>query len=142
MAKDMWAEIEKLGRQKAKELAEETAKELQQEALEQTYEFYDEYSPMYYKRHPGAGTDTSGMARSIEKVVKSSDHGRAYIGGIRISTDNMHTDYNGTPLQVLQSYLDGFHGLPTFGSYLQEIPSTRKFRYLERYKDSIIKRFK
>ena len=141
MANDFWKDIEKQGLQKAKQLANEAADELMQKALEQTYEFYNEYNPVFYKRHAGAGTDNSGLARSIERICKSN-HGRSYEGGIKISADHMYKDYSGTPLQVLTSYLDGFHGLPTFDNYLREINETKKFKQLERYRNSIIKRFK
>ncbi len=142
MAKSFWDNLEKQGREKAKQLAQETSKELESEALKQTISFYNEYSPKYYKRHPNEGTDNSGLARAIEPIVKSENHGRGYCGGIRISTNHMYTDYNGTPYQVLSSYLDGFHGLPTFGNYLQDISLTSKFKYLESYRDAMIKRFK
>jgi len=143
MAKNsFWDNLEKQGLAKAKELAENTSKELEEQAIKQTIGFYKEYNPRFYKRHPNEGTEDSGLARSIEPIVKSENHGRGYVGGIRISTKHMYADYNGTPFQVLSSYLDGFHGLPTFGNYLQDIPSTTKFRQLENYRDVIIKRFK
>lgn len=141
MAKDIWKEIEKQGLQKAKQLANEAADELKEQALKQTYEFYREYDPIFYIRHPGEGTENSGLAKSIERICKSN-HGRSYEGGVRITTDYMYNDYSGTPLQVLTSYLDGFHGLPTFDNYLREINETNKFKQLEHYRDSIIKRFK
>ena len=137
-----WTNLEKQGIKRAKKLAEETSKELEEEAIKQTIGFYNEYEPIYYKRHINAGTNDSGLAKSIEPIVRSENHGRGYCGGIRISTSHMYTDYSGTPFEVLSSYLDGFHGLPTFGNYLRDISSTNKFKQLENYKNMIIKRFK
>ena len=139
---DFWSNLEKQGINKAKELAKQTSIELEKEALQQTVDFYNEYDPIYYVRHPNPGTSDSGLARAIEPIVKSENHGRGFVGGIRISTKHMYTDYSGTPYQVLTSYLDGFHGLPTFNNYLRDVPSTNKFKQLEKYRDLMIKRFK
>ena len=143
MKKDnYWEEIKKQGLAEAKRLAQQTSEELQEKALEQTYEFYGEYEPRVYQRHPNEGTENSGLAKSIIPVCKTENHGRGYVGGIIISTKHMYTDYSGTPLQVLTSYLDGFHGLPPMDKFLRNINETNKFKQLIHYKDAIIKRFK
>lgn len=143
MAKDKyWENIKKQGIAEAKRLAKETSKELQEKALEQTYDFYQEYEPKVYKRHPNEGTENSGLAKSIIPVCKSENHGRGWVGGIIVSTKHMYTDYSGTPLQVLSSYLDGFHGLPSIDEVLRDIEDTRKFNSLVKYKNKKIKRFK
>ncbi len=143
MAKDKyWENIKKQGIAEAKRLAKEASKELQEKALEQTYDFYQEYDPIFYKRHLNEGTDSSGLAKSIISICKSENHGRGWVGGIEISTTHMYKDYSGTPFQVLTSYLDGFHGLPTEGNYLRDVNNTRKFNQLIKYKNAIIRRFK
>ena len=143
MAKnDYWEQIRKQGLEEAKRLAKKTSEELVEKALEQTYQFYGEYDPKYYTRHANAGTESSGLAKSITPICKSGNHGREWIGGVMISTKKMYTDYSGTPFQVLSSYLDGFHGLPYEGHNLRSVEDTNKFNQLVHYKDVILKRFK
>ncbi len=142
ISREMQEKIMNQGKLKAKKLAEDTKEELMNEAIEQVSEFYHEYSPVFYKRHNDNADETSGLGRSINPICRLDSSRTAYEGGIEISTKRMFTDYRGTPYQVLTSYLDGFHGLPTYGQYLRDVSLTDKFRYLEKYKDAIIKRFK
>lgn len=142
ISKQMQEQILNQGKEKAKKLAEEAKDELFNEAISQVSDFYNEYSPSYYKRHNENADETSGLGRSVNPICRLNSSRTGYEGGIELSTKRMFTDYNGTPYQVLASYLDGFHGLPTFGSYLQEINETKKFKYLEKYRNAMIKRYK
>lgn len=113
----------------AKYLADKAAHLLDAEYQTVIQQFYSEYEPQVYKRHHDrpeyAGTER-GLDRTYEAITSDSPtwfarksevlssggvtNGNRF-GGIRISTDRMYTDYVGTQQEVLDSFLEGFHGL-------------------------------
>lgn len=80
-------------------------------AIEQ---FYTDYSPHYYVRTHNL------MNNSYERYFH--DNGRIMYGGVRISSNNMHDNYNGTPEQVAWSGWHGYHGLPLSDSIQTTAP--------------------
>lgn len=117
-------QIENAIKEKAEPLAEQIAKEAR-EKLGEKYlniieKFYSTYDPFFYDRHFSGRYEykflrEEGLGRSFSYLYSDRHGDRGYyLGGIRISPDNMHTDYHGTPTQVLLSYLSGWRGLPPY----------------------------
>lgn len=126
---------------KAKELAIEARERLTTEYLNVISDFYSEYEPKYYWRHFNNKYDNnslkrSGLGRTFEKYYKDS-HGLVFSGGISISIDNMHTDYEGDQIDVLNSFLNGYHG----PAYMGIESSIQPYNHMLRYKDWLIAEF-
>lgn len=145
---DTKREIENKARQKAKDLAKEARELMTQEYLSLISNFYREYTPKYYYRHfnndySEQGILNSGMGHTFEKYYHNS-HNRLYGGGIWIdairhdgTNRNMFDDYQGTQYQVLSSFLNGYHGVPTLGiNGKYEI-----YNHMVQYRKELIKDF-
>ena len=72
----------------------------------------------------------------FEKYYKNS-HGSVFIGGIEISTQNMYSDYHDSQEDVLNSFLEGYHGRPSLGI----VSSMQPYKHMLRYKDWLIAEF-
>lgn len=134
-------ELKEKAKQKAKELAIEAREKLSQEYLDVISNFYSEYEPKYYLRHFNNKYDQSsllrsGMGRTFEKYYKNS-HETIFSGGISISTDNMYDDYQDPQIDVLNSFLNGYHGHPSLGIW----SSIDTYKHMLRYKDLLIADF-
>lgn len=126
---------------KAKELAIEAREALTKEYMDVIANFYSEYKPKYYYRHFNNNYDEhsllkSGLGRTFEKYYKNS-HNTSFSGGISISTDNMYSDYSGNQIDVLNSFLNGYHG----PSHMGIESSIETYRHMLRYKDLLIAEF-
>ena len=82
--------------------------------LDEVNKFYNEYSPILYKRHPYSNIANSGMAKTFNMIMKRSFQHNRYIvyGGISLHTYNMYSDYRGQKDWVLYTFTQGIHGLP------------------------------
>lgn len=134
-------ELQDKARQKAKELAIEAREKLSEEYLNVVSKFYSEYEPTYYLRHFNNKYDSnsllsSGMGRTFEKYYKNS-HNSVFSGGISISTDNMYDDYQNNQVDVLNSFLNGYHGHPSLGIW----SSIHTYNHMLKYKDLLIADF-
>lgn len=128
-------------REKAKELAIEARERMAQEYLNVIEIFYSEYDPKYYIRHFNNRYDersliNSGLGRTFEKYYKNS-HSNKFSGGISISTDNMYPDYSTSQINVLNSFLNGYHGVASLGIE----SSVQPYRHMLRYKDWLVAEF-
>ncbi len=128
-------------REKAKELAIEARERMTQEYLDVITNFYSEYDPKCYYRHFNNKYDLhsllkSGLGRTFEKHYKNS-HNSKYSGGITISTENMYSDYSTSQINVLNSFLNGYHG-PAFMGIESSIET---YNHMLRYKDWLIAEF-
>ena len=134
-------ELKEKARKKAQELAIEAREKLSDEYLNVVSNFYSEYEPIYYLRHFNNKYDNrsllrSGMGRTFEKYYKDS-HNAVFSGGISISTDNMYDDYQNPQMDVLNSFLNGYHGHPSLGIW----SSIDTYKHMLRYKDLLIADF-
>jgi hypothetical protein len=134
-------ELKEKAKQKAKELAIEAREKLSKEYLEVVSNFYSEYEPTYYLRHFNNKYDErsllkSGMGRTFEKYYKNS-HDMVFSGGISISIDNMYDDYKDPQIDVLNSFLNGYHGRSSLGIW----SSIDTYKHMLRYKDLLIADF-
>ena len=134
-------ELKDKARQKAKELAIEAREKLSEEYLYVISNFYSEYEPKYYLRHFNDKYDEhsllrSGLGRTFEKYYKNS-HDTVFSGGISISTDDMYDDYTTSPINVLNYFLNGYHGHPSQGIW----SSIHTYKHMLRYKDLLIAEF-
>ncbi len=93
--------------------------------------FYNEYSPKVYKRHASRGM-MPGYELSYKKFWQNS-HGALNVvyGGIEISSDNMYSDYDYSAEDVLQSFLDGYHGPHNSGIW----SSIKTFDHMIKFRD-------
>lgn len=127
---------------KAKELAIEARERMTKEYLNVISDFYSEYEPKYYYRHFNNRFDdefslkNSGLGHTFDKYYKNS-HNTHFSGGISISTENMYSDYSGSQLDVLSSFLEGYHG-PAFMGIES---SVHPYNHMLRYKDWLIAEF-
>ena len=133
--------LKKRAREKARELAIEARERMTDEYLHVISNFYSEYEPKYYYRHFNNQYDMhsllkSGLGRTFEKYYKNS-HNSKYSGGISISTENMYTDYDTSPINVLNSFLNGYHGCPSLGI----TSSIETYRHMLRYREWLIAEF-
>ena len=134
-------ELRKRAKEKARELAIEARERMTEEYLYVISNFYSEYEPKYYYRHFNNNYDLhslmkSGLGRTFEKYYKNS-HNSVFSGGICISTENMFTDYEGSPEDVLNSFLNGYHGHPHLGIE----SSIETYKHMLRFKDLLIADF-
>lgn len=134
-------ELKAKAERKAKELAVEAREKLSEEYLNVIANFYSEYEPVYYWRHFNNRYDkrsllASGLGRTFEKYYKNS-HNTVFSGGICISTDNMYKDYQGSQIDVLNSFLNGYHGHYSLGIW----SSIHTYKHMLRYKDLLIADF-
>ena len=134
-------ELREKARKKARELAIEAREKLSREYLDVIANFYSEYEPKYYYRHFNDKYDEhsllkSGLGKTFEKYYKNS-HDTIYSGGITISTDNMYSDYNDSQINVLNHFLNGYHGYPHQGIW----SSIDTYKHMLRYKDLLIADF-
>lgn len=116
--------IEKAAKEKAEPIAKKIALEardrISRKYLDIITKFYSTYEPEYYVRHFSERYEdkylkNEGLGRSFSYLFDDRGRDRGYyVGGISISPDAMHTDYNGTPTQVLLSFLSGWRGLPPY----------------------------
>lgn len=132
--------LKKKAQEKAHELATEARNRLSDEYLYVISNFYAEYTPIHYIRHFNNKYDqksllNSGLGKTFEKYYKNS-HGTVYSGGISISTENMYKDYE-SQIDVLNSFLNGYHGHPSFGIW----SSINTYQHMLRYKDLLIMEF-
>ena len=133
--------LKQMAREKAKQLATEARDRMSEEYLYIISNFYSEYEPQYYNRHFNNLYDensllNSGLGHTFEKYYKNS-HNSSYSGGISISTENMYSDYNAPQIDVLNSFLNGYHG-PAF---LGIESSIKTYRHMVRFKELLIAEF-
>ena len=133
--------IKQMARKKAKELAIEARERMTEEYLCVISNFYSEYDPQYYYRHFNNRYDewsllNSGLGHTFEKYYKNS-HNSFYSGGISISTENMFSDYTAPQIDVLNSFLNGYHG-PAFMGIESSIDT---YRHMLRFKELLIADF-
>lgn len=126
---------------KAKELAIEARERMSEEYLYVISDFYSEYEPKYYYRHFNNKYDNdsllrSGLGKTFEKYYKNS-HNTSFSGGISISTENMYSDYSASQTDVLNSFLEGYHG----PSFMGIESSLQPYRHMIRYKDWLVAEF-
>ncbi len=78
--------------------------------------FYAEYTPSEYVRHNYSDIYDSGLGRTCKPILEERRTGDkiTFESGIEIDTSRMHRDYHGTPEQVLNSFMNGYHGLPPY----------------------------
>jgi len=141
LSKKTKEELKKKAEQKAKELAIEARERMTEEYLRVIENFYSEYEPKYYDRHFNNRYDDynlkqSGLGRTFEKYYKNS-HNTSFSGGICISTENMYDDYSASQIDVLNSFLNGYHG----PAYLGIESSIQTYRHMVRWKDWLIAEF-
>lgn len=132
---------QKMAEEKARTLAIEARERMTEEYLNVISDFYSEYEPKYYWRHfnnnyEASSLKGSGLGRTFEKYYKNS-HGSVFIGGIEISTQNMYSDYHDSQEDVLNSFLEGYHGRPSLGI----VSSMQPYKHMLRYKDWLIAEF-
>lgn len=123
--------LEKLGQEKAKTLAKEAREKLTNEYIYTISIFYGEYEPQYYKRHPGGG-----LYKTYKKYYRNP-HNTIYYGGVEITPENMYDDYHDQPIEVLNSFLEGYHGRPSLGID----SSVQSYRHMLKYRDLLINDF-
>ena len=116
-----------------RERAKDCLKDLENFYLsEEVEQFYTEFTPQVYKRHPYNVIEESGMARTYRKIYEEYDEENFFAirAGLYVNTDEMYKDYKGTPDQVLYSFTNGYHGLPlptTTRSSLRPIEDSRNY---------------
>ena len=119
------ADIKKLSHSVNSSLAHTMSKELEKEYNYVINNFYNEYTPKYYQRHnPG------GLYKTYQRYYKNP-HNRIYYGGIEITEDKMYDDYHNSRIDVLNSFLNGYHGHPRLGIY----SSINTYDHMTRYRD-------
>lgn len=141
LSKTTKEELKEKARKKAQELAKEAREKLSEEYLYVVSNFYSEYEPKYYFRHFNNKYDEnsllkSGMGKTFEKYYKNS-HNNVFSGGISISTDNMYSDYQGSQIDVLNSFLNGYHGHPSLGIW----SSIHTYKHMFKYRELLIADF-
>lgn len=111
-------------------LAHRISDELAQEYQYVIDRFYNEYEPLYYIRHSTKGMQ-SGLSKTFKKYYKNP-HNTIYYGGIEITSKNMYDDYHDSKEDVLNSFLNGYHGRPSLGieSFLAPFEHMLRFRNL------------
>lgn len=133
-------ELEQKAIQKAKELSVEARELLTEEYLYVVTNFYSEYSPKYYLRHFNNHYDLNGLLKSGMGKTFSKYHkqrGLRFSGGICISTEKMYKDYQNPQIDVLNSFLNGYHGHPSLGIY----SSINTYEHMQKYKNFLLIEF-
>lgn len=89
-------------------LATIVGQELVEKARETIEDFYKDYpSPSSYRRHYW-----NLRENSFRRYYSNKHGGNTYVAGVIFTPETMADIYRATPTQVLNSVLDGFHGLP------------------------------
>lgn len=98
--------------------------------------FYREYKPererdgRIYIRHHERGFKDHGLSRTFKRYYKNP-HNTIYYGGIEICADKMYDDYSDSKEDVLNSFLDGYHGHPSSGIYSSIEPYYHIVKYCD-----------
>ena len=131
-------QIKNVAREKAKKIAIEAREELTKEYLYTISQFYSEYEPVYYNRHFNNKYDEkslmgSGMGKTFYKYYKNS-HNNLYTGGIIITDETMYHDYSTSSVNVLNYFMNGYHGHPSLGIYSH----INTYEHMLKYKNLLI----
>lgn len=94
--------------------------------------FYSEYDPEYYVRHSQRGM-APGLNRTFKKYYKNP-HNTIYYGGIEITSDKMYNDYRDSKEDVLNSFLNGYHGRPSARVESSLLP----YRHMLKFREQLI----
>lgn len=113
-------------------LAHKISDEMAKEYLSIIERFYSEYQPQHYKRHATRGK-IPGLNKTFKKYYKNP-HNVIYRGGIEITSDKMYDDYHDSKEEVLESFLEGYHGRPSAGIESSLLP----YRHMLRFRDILI----
>lgn len=113
-------------------LAHKISDEMAQEYEYVIERFYSEYQPKYYKRHASRGKNP-GLIKTFKKRYKNP-HNTIYYGGIEITSEKMYDDYHDSKEEVLESFLEGYHGRPSAGIESSLLP----YRHMLRFRDILI----
>lgn len=104
-------DIRMLSHSLSSNLAHKISDEMAEEYEYVIERFYGEYKPEHYKRHSDRGL-VPGLTKTYKKYYKNP-HNVIYYGGIEISSDKMYNDYHDSKDEVLESFLEGYHGRPS-----------------------------
>ena len=130
--KDLKNDVSKFAHNFSSNLAHKISDEMAKEYQYVIDSFYSEYDPEYYVRH-----SARGMRPGLEKTYKkyyTNKHNSIYYGGIEISTDRMYDDYRDSKENVLNSFLNGYHGRPSAGIESSLLP----YRHMLRFRNQLI----
>jgi len=98
--------------------------------------FYREYKPererdgRFYVRHHERGFKDHGLSRTFKRYYRKP-HNTIYYGGIELSIEKMYTDYSDSREDVLNAFLEGYHGHPSNGIYSSIEPYYHMTKYCD-----------
>ena len=125
-----WSDVEKDLKKYTHNVLYNAAKKVQEELTDEAMwaiaDFYQDYTPKFYKRHY-----YNFMDNSYEKYY-SNAHGNIYRGGVRLTPDNMDELYNYPAKNVFETVYDGWHGLPNEWSPTEQMTPSPMEKLLER----------
>lgn len=98
--------------------------------------FYSEYDPEYYARHSERGM-RPGLNKTFKRVYKNP-HNTIYYGGIEIDSERMYDDYRDSKEDVLNSFLEGYHGRPSAGVKSSLLP----YKYMIQFRQDLINKLR
>lgn len=126
------SDVKMLSHSLSSSLAHKISDDLAQEYQYVIDRFYGEYTPQYYRRHSSRGMKP-GLNKTFKKYYKNP-HNTIYYGGIEISSEKMYTDYRDSKEDVLNSFLNGYHGRPSAGIESSLLP----YKHMLKFRDILI----
>lgn len=104
-----WKQIEKELKQYTNQILANTAGQIRDELTEETLcsieDFYNDYTPLYYKRHY-----YNFYNNSFTKYY-SNAHGTIFRGGVQLTPELLDDIYQDSTEEVFDSVFAGFHGV-------------------------------
>ncbi len=101
---DLENHVRKKGQEACRLVAGKIRDDLTLEAKNAISEFYNSYTPDYYKRH-----FYNFQEKSFKKYY-ANPHNKIYYGGVELTPNAMDDIYQDSVEQVFQSVYEGFHG--------------------------------
>lgn len=133
---DIENDVKKFSNIISKNLANRFAEELVNEYQYIVRNFYAEYTPKYYIRHIHRGYQIDGLLLTYKKYYKNP-HNKIYYGGIEITSEKMYEDYSDSNVDVLNSFLNGFHGRPS----LHINSKINVWKHMTQYRDLLMSNY-
>lgn len=130
--KDLKSDVAKFTHSFSSNLAHKISDEMANEYQYVIDRFYSEYDPEYYVRHSERGM-RPGLEKTYKKYYKNP-HNSIYYGGIEISPDRMYDDYRDSKEDVLNSFLNGYHGRPSAHIESSLLP----YKHMIRFRNQLI----
>ena len=124
------SDVKMLSHSLSSNLAHKISDEMAEEYQYVIDRFYSEYDPEYYIRHSERGMKP-GLNKTFKKYYKNP-HNTIYYGGIEISADRMYDDYRDSKEDVLNSFLNGYHGRPSAHIESSLLPYKHMLKFRER----------